>query len=424
MTSEVLMLNKDAVVMAADSAVTTGRDPHPRYSKAANKIFDLCVHGNVAVAIYSAAEIDNVPWELALKLFRSVDRATPQRPRLLDYVDALVTFLQGNTTLFPSGFQGDLLQRRVAQAASHILSKVSRRFPDFEDGSKTVGDRQTAWAKGYSVISADLGPMPYHARLEQADYLAIKGQSAQLEAYLGPLLASESAWKHADVGQLTELAIEALVKLPTDFLSYTGVVIAGYGADEIFPSFSHIYIYGHVGSKLVWEDYYKYAITHDNDAWIQPFAQSAMIDRFTDGFDSTLFGIINSSSKTSFDSIIYDLRAAGVAIPDAIANPILTRQHNDFMDSWKQQNWSKNFHPLRRVLNSLSVSEMGHLAESLLVLEELRERVTSPSESVGGPIDVAVVTKSEGLIWLKRKHYFPPELNSKYFGRMKSIYNQ
>lgn len=51
MTSEVLMLNKDAVVVAADSAVTTGRAPHPRYSKAANKIFDLCQHGNVALTI-------------------------------------------------------------------------------------------------------------------------------------------------------------------------------------------------------------------------------------------------------------------------------------------------------------------------------------------------------------------------------------
>lgn len=75
------------------------------------------------------------------------------------------------------------------------------------------------------------------------------------------------------------------------------------------------------------------------------------------------------------------------------------------------------------MLNSLSVSEMGHLAESLLVLEELRERVTSPSESVGGPIDVVVVTKAEGLLWLKRKHFFDPQLNSRYLNRSKSGYN-
>lgn len=110
MTSEVLMLNKDAVVMTADSAVTTGRDPHPRYSKAANKIFDLSSHGNVAVTIFAAAEIDHVPWELALKQFRQHDSKNAQLPKLEDYVGALVAYLKGNPSLFPAAVRGDLLK--------------------------------------------------------------------------------------------------------------------------------------------------------------------------------------------------------------------------------------------------------------------------------------------------------------------------
>jgi hypothetical protein len=50
----------------------------------------------------------------------------------------------------------------------------------------------------------------------------------------------------------------------------------------------------------------------------------------------------------------------------------------------------------------------------------LKERVTSPSESVGGPIDVAVITRAEGLVWVKRKHYFDPELNLRYLNRIGS----
>jgi hypothetical protein len=33
------------------------------------------------------------------------------------------------------------------------------------------------------------------------------------------------------------------------------------------------------------------------------------------------------------------------------------------------------------------------------------------AETVGGPIDVAVLSKGDGFIWIKRKHYFKPELN-------------
>jgi hypothetical protein len=32
-------------------------------------------------------------------------------------------------------------------------------------------------------------------------------------------------------------------------------------------------------------------------------------------------------------------------------------------------------------------------------------------DTVGGPTDIATVTKHEGFKWIKRKHYYPPELN-------------
>jgi hypothetical protein len=48
--------------------------------------------------------------------------------------------------------------------------------------------------------------------------------------------------------------------------------------------------------------------------------------------------------------------------------------------------------------------------------------VTSPTESVGGPIDVAVITKHEGLIWINRKHYFDPEKNPRFFMRQRLQY--
>jgi hypothetical protein len=36
-------------------------------------------------------------------------------------------------------------------------------------------------------------------------------------------------------------------------------------------------------------------------------------------------------------------------------------------------------------------------------------------ETVGGPIDVAVISKGDGFVWIKRKHYFVPELNHHFF---------
>jgi hypothetical protein len=33
------------------------------------------------------------------------------------------------------------------------------------------------------------------------------------------------------------------------------------------------------------------------------------------------------------------------------------------------------------------------------------------TETVGGPIDVAVISKGDGFVWIKWKHYFNRELN-------------
>ena len=62
--------------------------------------------------------------------------------------------------------------------------------------------------------------------------------------------------------------------------------------------------------------------------------------------------------------------------------------------------------------------DLAEFAEALVNLSSLQRRVNSGVETVGGPIDVAVISKAEGLVWVKRKHYFPAELNARFFNRL------
>jgi hypothetical protein len=36
------------------------------------------------------------------------------------------------------------------------------------------------------------------------------------------------------------------------------------------------------------------------------------------------------------------------------------------------------------------------------------------AETVGGPIDVAIISKGDGFIWIKRKQYFDSKLNLQF----------
>ena len=71
--------------------------------------------------------------------------------------------------------------------------------------------------------------------------------------------------------------------------------------------------------------------------------------------------------------------------------------------------------PLIDIVDILPKEELAAMAEALVNLTSFKLRVSIEAETVGGPIDVAVITKGDGLVWIKRKHYFNPELNYHFF---------
>jgi hypothetical protein len=72
----------------------------------------------------------------------------------------------------------------------------------------------------------------------------------------------------------------------------------------------------------------------------------------------------------------------------------------------------------------MPISEMAKMAEALVNLTSIKRRVSRGMETVGGPIDVAVISRSDGFVWVRCKHYFPPELNNRYFERIRSKVGQ
>jgi hypothetical protein len=67
---------------------------------------------------------------------------------------------------------------------------------------------------------------------------------------------------------------------------------------------------------------------------------------------------------------------------------------------------------------SLPKDELGAMAESLVNLTKFKRRISTERETVGGPIDVAVITKGDGFVWMKRKHYFDAGLNPRFIARI------
>ena len=87
----------------------------------------------------------------------------------------------------------------------------------------------------------------------------------------------------------------------------------------------------------------------------------------------------------------------------------------DFSKKLSDHIRDKHSYPVLRMVTALPKDELAAMAEALVNLTAFKRRITETMETVGGPIDVAVISKGDGLIWVKGKHYFEPELNQHFF---------
>ena len=68
MVTEIAIMNKEAIAIAADSAVTLREQ---KVFTSANKIFTLSKYHPVGIMIYGSANFMEVPWETIIKIYRS-----------------------------------------------------------------------------------------------------------------------------------------------------------------------------------------------------------------------------------------------------------------------------------------------------------------------------------------------------------------
>jgi hypothetical protein len=229
------------------------------------------------------------------------------------------------------------------------------------------------------------------------------------------------------VPNLFEIACEYFFKNFEEVLGRTGIVFSGFGTDQYFPAVIQYDVYGFVKDEFVYtkDAHNSCEIGHDIPSGIFQFAMTSSIDTFTTGVGLDTYSEVNKAYLASAKKLVEEvLQACDVKGPPGDFAASLQSSSEEFSSGWLNKMLAVHYHPMKKVIASLPIQEMVHLAETLIVLQSLKERITTHSESVGGPIDIAVITKSEGLVWIKRKHYFDADRNLPYVMRQRAMYEE
>ncbi|MBI3348284.1 MAG: hypothetical protein HY020_13905 [Burkholderiales bacterium] len=425
MTCEVAVANRLAIALAADSAVTFTEPGKTTYASGANKIFQLAGDAPVAVMINNSSSLGGVPWELIIKVYRGkLGKGT--FPTLQGYWDNFLTFLNDPAHgLLPAALRDLNGKRAIGLAAVQVIKEVTAEDKTLCDAKTATATLAKNWTDGLAALVATyFAGTPVFNGLNPAD------QAPLLASHLAALTSSvetylDDEWPHlkphVQMADLLAAAAELAFKRPDVILASTGIVIAGFGEDDFLPGYISKEVFGFVGDPVAWRDDKVGTVDYSTKrSLIEAFAKAEMVETFSQGASPEVWKAVGKAFETHAAAVAEAACvAAGIATPNGaqIAAEVQARAAA-FRSEWTNATLQAHYVPLLSSVASLNVEELAELAETLVLLESLKEKVTSRTQSVGGPIDVAVITKSEGLVWIKRKLYFDPALNQRYLNRL------
>lgn len=413
MTAEIAVMNKWAVALAADSKVTISGMRASKAYDTVNKLFTLSKVHPVGVMIYGNAEFMDYPWETIIKLYRN-SKGRESEPTVSSWADDFVRFLK------QFGKMEDHHKRRNisnicsvwletvvdASAARAPARKVSVGSPEYIELLKSILDERIAafdneetWL---SVRSGTAMIKKYAPEIAEC-----------IQAFLGNFQDEELRAKAA------EFLVAALLSKSMSPQS-SGIVFAGFGDNEYFPTVIDYETDGYVGNSIKIERKDVADVRRSVKSCIRAFAQSDMVSRFMNGVDADFFKtlmvtFIRAMTQNCFD--VLDKYGRSGTKNEVVKNEIeeaVMKSVAAIGEGSEKYMRTQFSDPIIQMVALLPKDELAHLAESLVALTSLKRRVSSDAETVGGPIDVALISKGDGFVWIKRKHYFPADLNHQF----------
>lgn len=402
MTAIVGVLNKHAVAIAADSAVTLGggRKVH----NGANKLFSLSKRHPAAVAVYGNAEFVGTPWEIIIKNFRR-ELADTSCASMHEYVDCFIDYVKRNNCFCNEKESLDCLKANIVLTSQHIWGYCNKDRNLTTDFLRNVEGRiHSPFIDGF-----DDGVITYINANTDAEL----NQAADL------LLQNSVGFDTHRLRTILVAIFTRNIQMRVPRAITSGLVFTGYGEDDMFPSLYHCEISNVINGIPAIIFHKPSIITKEKSSDICPFAQTDVMTTILDGVAPQIQGIYMDSLVQTFNIITNHL--AGIIGP---SNPTLADQvrrldiepfGRTFYKLSRQAQEKTYKDPFVQSITGLEKEDLAEFAESLITLTSLKRKVSPDQETVGGPVDVMVISKGDGIIWMKRKHYFDAGKNHQFF---------
>ena len=392
MSSGICILNKNGVAMAADSAGTLSG--HAAIYNSVNKLFSISKVLPVGVIIYQNIDYMGIPMEILIKEYKEKE-GSKKLDSLNEYLNDFCNYVSQNRELFRLK-QNEKLY--VFERISSYIKEIHEIINDIKQQTidkKINTDQLSIFALAISSFMTKINNSSHISNYwDTISYIA-SSYANMIEHNISQNFNYLSSNLKAEAQRAIIFAFGS-----TAFVSdYTGFVIAGYGDKDLYPRAIHVQLIGLANSRVLYREIERIEISDNNNATIIPLAQIDIIQSIIKGINPyVLESFINSLSDNAKDSQQQKrLKTKLLLNIEKISRDCITQ-------------------PLLNTLATLPKEEMIRLAEALINITSVQRAVVADNKNatVGGPTDVAILSRGDGFIWIKRKHYFDKDYNLQY----------
>lgn len=410
MTAEIVIINQHGVAMAADSAVTIGNQ---KIINSAIKLFSLSKTEPVGIMIYGNANLLSIPWETLIKIYRKSHNDVLDN--LNHYGESFINFLKEKLPFFSGEQQISWALERIENIFNEIVENIRIELQKLQTSGIKI-DEFKIIKTAESLISEFNSALITNELVYEEDLS--ESSTTSLEFLIIEKI-NEVFPNFKDNETICDLLVQIgkSAVLRCIDINASGIVISGFGENDIFPSVITYDIYGVYDNKLLFRINDNKTILNSNvanmESAIIPFAQEDVVRSFLEGIHPELF----EYSMNYTNEMLQDLlaNASDQSLKDNASN--ISQQITQKLIKGMQNFMSRHLlSPMIDMIQALPKDDLANMAEALVNMTAFRRKMTFSSlETVGGPVDVAVISKGDGLVWVKRKHYFPSELNKHFF---------
>jgi hypothetical protein len=414
MTSEIAVMNQRAVALAADSAVTLIDGGTVVVRNEQRKLFNLVKGQPVAIMFFGVADMLGHPWDHLIEHFQR-RRKEGAKPHLQDYGAAFTSMLDHLEEFFPPERQKEDYRRLLASVFRHIFAYAQFLRESSEDPALTADDTkvlETAIERVWREYQQREDGTP-RRDLPCFPQGFVKSVVSRHAAQVDELIAygfGQFALSQPAEAQLRDIAAFCVTK--DLFLEdVSGLVFAGFGTQDRYPSVVTYYVSAVVDGIAKRSEVSVDSIDNEVRSRVRVFADSEVTHAFLRGIDFNLERRLYAGFRMLLHGVVDEVIAAFPNATQAVREELRKRFQSDFVPryfdafrgmiaDYQQQAF---INPVLRVLEIAGRSELAETARSLVELNVFKKRIMAQKETVGGAIDVAVISRDDGFQWWPKK---------------------